>query len=237
LSEVIKAFDEASDTYEDWYRRPKGFQVLLSELRGLEALLPPSGLGAEVGAGTGIFAGRLTSEERRVVCIDPSPGMLKHTVGRGLPAILSTGEECPFKRGSLAFAYMVTALEFMPDPVGALRSVGSALKEEAPLVTLTINRVSPWGELYAEMAEKGDPIFSHARLFSFEEVHDLLMIAGFEPREAVGTLTAAPDETEEENRLVPVGPGVGVILIKARRRTHPPTEYPDHSTCLQRPRR
>jgi len=237
LSEVIKAFDEASDTYDEWYRRPRGFQVFLSELRGLEALLPPSGLGAEVGAGTGIFAGRLTSEERRVVCIDPSPGMLKHAVGRALPAILSTGEECPFKRGSLAFAYMVTALEFMPDPVGALRSVGAALKAEAPLVTLTINRASPWGELYAEMAEKGDPIFSHARLYSFEEVHALLMSAGFEPREAVGTLTAAPGETEEEIRLVPVGPGVGVILIKARKRTHPPLEYPDHSMRLQRPRR
>lgn len=223
MSEVIKAFDEASENYDDWYGRPKGFQVLQSELRGLEALLPTSGLGAEVGAGTGIFARRLTSGERQVVCIDPSPGMLKHAVGRALPAILSTGEECPFKRGSLAFAYMVTALEFMPDPVGALRSVGSALEEEAPLVTLTINRVSPWGELYADMAKKGDPIFSHARLYSFEEVNDLLIIAGFEPRKAVGTLISPPDEIEDENGLVPVGPGVGVILIKARRKTHPPT--------------
>jgi len=63
------------------------------------------------------------------------------------------------------------------------------------------------------------------------------MSAGFEPREAVGTLTAAPDEAEEEIRLVPVGPGVGVILIKARKRTHPPMEYPDHNMSLQRPRR
>jgi len=215
MSEVIRAFDEAADTYDDWYRRPRGSQVLLSELRGLEALLPSAGLGAEVGAGTGIFAERLASEERRVICIDPSPAMLKHAADRALPTILSTAEEIPLRRGRLDFAYMVTALEFMPDPAAALRSVGTALRAEAPLVTLTINRASPWGRLYAEMAERGDPIFSHARLYYFEEVRALLAGAGFEPLEAVGALTAPPDEFEEVIKLVPVGPAAGVVLIKS----------------------
>ena len=221
MSDPIKVFDKASATYEDWYRQPKGAQVLQSELRGLEVLLPQAGLGAEIGGGTGIFAEHLTSEERQVICLDLSPGMLERVVQKGLPAVLATAEDCPLKHGSLDFAYMVTVLEFLPDPVGALRSISATLKEDAPLVTLTINRESPWGELYADLAEKGDPIFSHARLYTFEEVRAILAGAGYVPLEAVGTLTASPDEPEEEEiEFVPAGPGAGVILIKARTSAH-----------------
>lgn len=218
MSEPIKAFEKAADAYEDWYRQPKGAEVFLSELRGLEELLPASGLGAEIGAGTGIFAEHITSEERLVVCIDPSPGMLRHAARKGLPAILAAAEGCPLKNGSLDFAYMVTVLEFLSDPEEALHIVGEPLKADAPLVTLTINRESPWGELYAELAEKGDIIFRHARLYTFKEVLTFLARAGYEPLEALGTLTSAPDEPEEEVRLVPAGPDAGVVLIKACRK-------------------
>ena len=228
MFEIIRAFDEAAESYEDWYGRSKGAQVLLSELRGLKVLLPPSGLGAEIGAGTGIFAEHLTSEEREVVCIDPSPGMLEHAVGKGLPAILGTAESCPLRHGSLDFAYMVTMLEFLLDPVEALRSAGETLKVDAPLVTLTINRESPWGELYADLAKRGNHLFRHAHLYTFEEVYASLMSAGLEPLEAVGTLTAAPDEAEEEIKLVPAGQGAGVILIKARMRAHAPMGHRAH---------
>lgn len=218
ISEPIKAFDKAADTYEDWYRRPKGAEIFLSELRGLEALLPASGLGAEIGAGTGIFAEHLTSEERWVVCIDPSTGMLEHAARKGLPAILAAAEGCPLKQESLDFAYMVTVLEFLSDPVETLHLVGEALKTNAPLVTLTINRESPWGDLYAEKAEEGDLIFRHARLYTFKEVLTFLADAGYEPLETLGTLTTAPDEPEGEIRLVPAGPDAGVVLTKACRK-------------------
>ena len=218
MSESIKAFDRAAASYEDWYRQPMGAYVLSSELRGLEALLPSSGLGAEMGAGTGIFAEHLASEGRPVVCIDPSPGMLEQAARKGLQSILATAEGCPLRPGCLDFAYMVTALEFLPDPIAALRSIGAALKEDAPLVTLTINRQSAWGRLYAKLAEGGDPIFSHARLYTAEEVHAYLRNAGYETLETLGTLTAAPGEVESETKLVPAGPDAGVILVKARKK-------------------
>jgi hypothetical protein len=84
-------------------------------------------------------------------------------------------------------------------------------------VILTINRESSWGEHYSKLAEKGDPIFSRANLYELGDVCSFLDKAGFELEKSVGTLTASPNEPEGEYELVPVSPGVGVILIKAKK--------------------
>jgi SAM-dependent methyltransferase len=121
------------------------------------------------------------------------------------------------KIGSLDFAFTVAVIEFLTDPVKALRSISVTLKEDAPLVILLINRESTWGEQYSKQAEKGDPIFSHARLYTEGEASSLIEKAGFELLEIMGTLTASPDEPIKEYKLVSVKQGVGVILIKARK--------------------
>jgi|GEM_PF-904412 len=212
---VTKIFDKTASTYDNWYLSPIGMHAFCSELMGLEALLPHSGLGVDIGAGTGIFAAHLSTAERDVVCIDPSPGMLRMARKRGLPAILATAESLPMKIGSLDFAYAVTVIEFLEDPVKALRSISVTLKEDATLVILLINSESTWGEQYSKQAEKGDPVFSHARLYTEGEASSLLEKAGFELLEIMGTLTASPDEPIKEYKLVSVKQGVGVILIKA----------------------
>jgi len=215
--ETIEIFENASASYDEWYGKPVGVYAFRSELIGMEAFLPHSGVGIDIGAGTGIFAKHLSTDERRVVCLDPSPGMLKEAKERNLPAIIATAEASPIRIGSVDFAYMVTVLEFLPEPSKALHSVGEILREDAPLVILLINRDSSWGEHYSKLAEEGDPIFSSARLYTLGEVSSLLKGAGFEAVESVGTLTASPDEAGGEYELVPIGRGVGVILIKAKR--------------------
>ncbi len=216
MREIINVFEEASSSYDDWYHKPKGVYAFHSELMGLKALLPPSGVGIDIGSGTGIFAEHLTTDERCVICMDPSPGMLDKVKKRGLPAIRATVEALPLRYGRLQFAYMVTVMEFLRNPLRALCSIGEILKEDAPLVTLLINRESPWGEQYSKLAEKGDPIFSHARLFTLNEASCILKKSGFHVEESIGTLTASPDEPKEEYKLVPIKRGVGVILIKAK---------------------
>ena len=217
MREIIEVFEKAATSYDEWYRSPIGSYAFRSELKGLEALLPPLGVGIDVGAGTGIFAKHLSTGGRCVVCLDPSPGMLKEAEKRHLSAIIAAAEVSPIRHGSLDFAYMVTVIEFLADPIQALRSVGAVLKEEATLVILTINRESSWGEHYSKLAEKGDPIFSRANLYELGDVCSFLDKAGFELEKSVGTLTASPNEPEGEYELVPVSPGVGVILIKAKK--------------------
>jgi SAM-dependent methyltransferase len=219
--EIIEIFENAAASYDKWYGRPIGVYAFRSELIGLEALLPQRGVGVDIGAGTGIFAKCVSTDERSVVCLDPSPGMLQEAKKRGLPSIIAVAEASPIRHGSIDFAYMVTVLEFLPEPLKALYSVGGILREDAPLVILLINRDSSWGEHYSRLAERGDQIFSRAKLYTLGEVSSLLKKAGFEPAESMGTLTASPDEPVEEYQLFPNRRGVGVILIKAKKHLKP----------------
>ncbi len=212
---IMKAFDRVAPTYDHWYEQPKGRQVFEVELKAVEGLLPGSGNGVEVGAGTGVFAERLTSKRRLIICLDPSPAMLDRAASRGLPAILASATSFPFRDECLGFAYMITVLEFLEDPSTALKGVSGALKPGAPIVLLTINRESQWGELYERLGASGDPIFSNARLYNPGEVGSILDKAGLGVSKAFGTLTAGPESPNAGEGRVPIGPGAGVLLFKA----------------------
>ena len=222
---IIGVFEKSAATYDDWYDKPIGVYAFRSELNGLITLLPPSGVGVDVGAGTGIFAKHLSSEGRTVICLDPSSKMLEKAVERNLMAVLATAEDIPLRHRSVDFAYMVTVIEFLPDPLKALRSIGSVIRPDTPLVIIFINRESAWGELYSKRAEGGDLIFSHSRLYNLVEIRRALKETGYEPMEIVGTLTASPDEPSNEINLAPATPGAGIIMIKARRRAPQNAEH------------
>lgn len=215
MREIVRVFDKASTTYDDWYGEGKGAQVFRAELKGLETLLPAEGLGVEVGSGTGVFAEKLRSYRRGVICIDPSPGMLSVAVERGLSAILGVGEALPVRSGALDFAYMVTVIEFVGDPLGVLMSLGHALKEGAALVTLTINRRSAWGAYYLEKADESDPIFSHATLYEMDEVKALHERADYVYVGAVSALSDPPWAEDVGAGLLPPDPNAGVAIVKS----------------------
>lgn len=215
MSDIIRAFDEASQFYEDWYREPIGAQVYQAELQGLELLLPARGLGVEIGAGTGAFAGGLDNEDRVVICLDPSSGMLAKAAEKGLHAVLGVGETTPFRETIFDFAYMVVVIEFLPDPQTVLESVNCNLKPCSPLVTLTINRSSPWGMFYKTLAEKGDPIFTHATFYDMHEIELLLLDACYTVQSSLSILTNAPIEHNVGTKLVPGTAKAGVVLIRA----------------------
>jgi ubiquinone/menaquinone biosynthesis C-methylase UbiE len=105
LREAVKAFDQVADHYDDWYRHPQGRQVFEAELTALESLIPCSGVGLEVGAGTGAFAEILTGDERTIVCLDPSGAMLTRARERKIPAIMGVGERVPFTEAPLLLSY------------------------------------------------------------------------------------------------------------------------------------
>jgi len=214
MSNVIKAFNDSAGIYDDWYGQSMGEQVFTAELRGLQKLLPPEGLGADLGAGTGIFAEQLTTTRRVIVCVDPSPKMLAQAAERGLMAILGVGEAFPFRRSVLDFTFLVAVLEFLREPEKVLQSIKGALKAGGAIVTLTINRDSPWGEMYRELAGKGDPIFRHAHMYGPDEVESMLVCSGYSVEESLGTLTNPPHMDEIGVNLVPADPEAGVVLFK-----------------------
>jgi SAM-dependent methyltransferase len=215
MREIVRVFDKASPTYDDWYGEGIGARVFTAEFKGLDTLLPAEGLGVEVGSGTGVFAEKLIASRRDVICVDPSPGMLMSAVERGLSAILGVGEALPVRSGTLDFAYMVTVIEFVGDPLGVLKSLRHALKEGAVLVTLTINRGSAWGAYYVEKAEKRDSIFSYATLYEMDEVKALHERADYVYVGAVSALRDPPWADDVGVGLLPPDPNAGVALIKS----------------------
>jgi ubiquinone/menaquinone biosynthesis C-methylase UbiE len=217
LRDKIEAFNMVADSYDDWYNHPQGRQVFQAERNAIHNMIPASGLGVEIGAGTGIFAESLTEDYRSIICLDPSVKMLVKAKTRGLTCILGYGDSLPFRKDTLDFAYMVTVLEFIAEPVEVFKEIKQTVKEKAPLSMLFINADSSWGKLYREIGSKGDPVFKHAKLYTHEEVNRLLDLAGYRITSALGTLNSDPMNQNVDGTLVEPSPRSGVIVIKALR--------------------
>ncbi|WP_460024889.1 class I SAM-dependent methyltransferase [Infirmifilum sp. SLHALR2] len=178
VEEVVEVFSQNAEAYDSWYRTPAGSAVLEAEASLLDLLLP-RGVGADIGAGTGVFAEKL-SENREIVCLDPSEPMLRLARGRCQHLVVGVGEQPPLRSGSLSFAYMVTVLEFLENPRKVLESVRGLLREGGVLAVLSIERESPWGQLYRRLASENlDPVLAKAKFYSRREAEDFLLEAGY----------------------------------------------------------
>ncbi len=216
MSDRIEAFNTVAGIYDDWYKHPQGKQVFRAERETLAKLIPEKGLGVEIGAGTGVFAESLTTDDRRILCIDPSVEMLRKAKGRSLPCILGVGEPLPIRIGLLDFSYMVTVIEFIDDPAALFKEILETMKQDASLSILFINSDSSWGDIYRKIGEKGDPVFQHARLYILDEVTKLLNQAGYCVEEAYGTLNSDPADQQIDGNMIEPSSKSGVIVLKAK---------------------
>lgn len=215
MSDKIEAFNTVAGIYDDWYEHPQGKQVFQAEKEAVEQMIPKTGLGVEIGAGTGVFAESLTKEGRVILCVDPSVEMLKKAKERNLPCVLGVGDTIPLRKGLIGFNYMITVLEFLNNPVRLFKEIKKNSKENACLSVLFINTESSWGDLYRDIGAKGDPVFQHARLYSLGEVSGMLENAGYEISDAKGTLNSGPGNQEIDTKIIKPSSICGVLIIRA----------------------
>jgi ubiquinone/menaquinone biosynthesis C-methylase UbiE len=215
MSEIARVFNSAALSYDEWYAQPVGRQVFKAECRVMECIIPSEGIGLEVGAGTGIFAYKFTTSSRTVVCLDSSIGMLAEAAKRGLPSILGSATKLPIRYAVLDFTYLITVVEFLDEPAQAFKEAKIVLKRNSPLAILFINKQSPWGSLYLEMAKRGDPIFRHAKIYEYHELRDNLEKARLKVVKIIGTLTNSPTDKEAGDEIVSLNRKPGVIAIKS----------------------
>lgn len=215
MSDKIKAFNAVARFYDDWYNHPQGKQVFEVEKKAVNHMIPRKGLGVEIGAGTGVFAESLTTEDRTVICVDPSAEMLRNAKKRDLPCILGFGDFLPLRKSLVDFSYMITVLEFLNDPIRLFKEIKDNSKENHVFSVLFINTESSWGDLYREIGAKGDPVFQHARLYSLEKVAEMLKVAEYTVSDAMGTLNSSPMNQEIDGALIEPSKHSGVIIIKA----------------------
>ncbi len=129
--------------YESWYSGP-GRRTVRLEKRLLASLLSdfdPAASVLDVGCGTGHFTRWFARRGLRVTGLDNSRPMLEAMAGgRSFRRILGDAHRLPFADGSFDIVALITVLEFVIDPLHALREAARVARRG--LILGDLNAVS-----------------------------------------------------------------------------------------------
>lgn len=190
----IDIFNEKAVEYDNWYMRH--VELAKSEAETIK-LLGLSGLGIDVGAGSGFFT-RLVN----AVALDPSIPMLKLAKGKTWAVVAGVGEMIPVRDSSMDYVLIVVTLCFAKDPKAIMREGARVLKRGGRLVACIVPLESPWGRLYSELGRLGHVYYSRARFLRTSEVVKMGMDSGLRLDTIVATLSRGVGEYFEEPRIV-----------------------------------
>jgi len=224
----MSVFDDQAKKYDQWYKTKLGRHVDETETRcAFELLKPGPGMKVlDVGCGTGNFSIKLARLGCVVTGIDISKEMLSVAAEKarmeGFKVDFQSMDVTAMKFADESFDIVISmaALEFMKDHSDAIDEMFRVLKKGGYLLVGTINRLSPWGELYLKAGEDSGSIFHHAGFLTMEE------LKSFRPDKLVSTsecLFIGPDADEKdidpdkENTLMEPGKG-GFLCAMWRKR-------------------
>jgi len=202
-------FDRHVHEYDCWFDRHP--ELYRAEINAVRRLLPPTGIGIEIGVGTGRFAVPLGIK----FGIEPSRRMAEIAQGRGLAVCQAMGEALPFPDGRFDFALLVTVICFVADVPVLLRETWRVLKPGGRLIVGFIDRNSALGRLY-ESRKESDQFYRQAHFYSAAQVGAYTLQVGFDRLEFCQTLFGLPGERPE---IEPVRDGYGegaFVVLNAR---------------------
>lgn len=184
----VTPFEAVADAYDAWYDTVLGAAVLRAEVACLRPLIRDASPAVEVGAGTGRF-----TEALAIDCgVEPAAAMLAVAARRGVAMVRGTGEALPVRSGAAGRVALVTAIEFVADPVRVCAEAARALRDGGRLVVGFMPADGDWAGRYRREGEAGDPVFAAARFFTPDELARVAAAAGLAPGEARSTLFDPP---------------------------------------------
>jgi SAM-dependent methyltransferase len=178
---VALIFDRHSEElYRSWQLSPQGRAIekgleellvkLLAPLKGERAL--------DIGCGTGNHLLLLHRLGLNITGLDASPYMIKKArerIGDNSALITYPAEDLPFEDNEFDISLFINTLEFLDDPLQALREAGRVTGRHVFVGFL--NSLS-WNGLKKRFKGiMGDPLFGRARLYNLWQLKSLLRAA------------------------------------------------------------
>jgi len=174
-------FDKKDEQlYRSWYRSSEGRAIEGSIEQLIRTLLRPrpGERVLDIGCGAGNHLIVFNRMGLDVSGIDASPHMIHKAEERlGYRCSLRTGiaESLPFEDNEFDLAVFINSLEFMDNPLQALREAGRVTKKKVFIGV--INSFSWSGLLRRVQGYLGDPLFSRVRFYNLWQVKSLLQMA------------------------------------------------------------
>lgn len=145
--------------YDAWYDSPTGRPILATEVAALRPLIEVFAQPRlEIGVGTGRFADLLGVR----FGLDPSRDALMFARRRGVLVANAVGEAVPFVSRHFGAVLMAFTLCFVTDPAAIFRETRRLLADGGGLVIGFLPRGTPWADLYALRAARGQPGYRDA---------------------------------------------------------------------------
>lgn len=198
-------FNNSTSEYDSWFDKNKS--VYNQELETIRQLIPESGRGVEIGAGTG----RFTAPSGIKIGIEPSLEMGLYAKARGLEVIGGVAESLPLLSGTFDFVLFVTVICFLDSFQRSVDEAFRILKKNGALIIAFIEKDSYLGKFYERKKEK-DKFYEKSRFFSVKEVNDVMKRCGFASFEYRQTLIYDKKKDKFTDKILE-GSGEGSFIV------------------------
>lgn len=206
----MKVFDQYAQEYDRWFDENE--RIYQAEVNALRRVIPQSGKGIEVGAGTGRFSLPLGIK----LGVEPSRRMALIAHQRGLKVCQATGERLPFSGEQFDYVLLVTVICFVADMLILLREIHRVLAPGGLLINGFIDRDSALGRVY-ESQKDTNKFYRQARFYSADQVADCTRQAGFSDLTFSQTILGLPADAPDFDR-VQDGYGEGAFVVLSARK-------------------
>lgn len=183
----ITVFDRFAREYDHWF--VENSFAYLSEVESIRRFIPDTGLGVEIGAGTGRFSIPFGIK----IGIEPSEGMAWLAQSRGLFIIRALAEELPFADVTIDYVLMVTVICILTNLPTTIKEIWRVLKPGGRLIIGFIDRESRLCRNYESMKDSSR-FYKWATFYSVSQVMDVLTAVGFTDFQVCQTLFTNPGD-------------------------------------------
>jgi len=205
------------ESYDAWYRTPRGAWIGETEYRLLRKLLQPEPGASvlDVGCGTGYFSRRFALDDHALTGVDldaPTVAYARNHAVAGEQYAIADASALPFADGAFDYAVSIAALCFVADERRALREMLRVARRGIALGLLNRRSLLHW----QKGRRGGSGAYRGARWHTRGELKKLLVGLPLEPV-VIGSAIALPSASSLARAMEGLLPCGAFLAVAARK--------------------